>query len=200
VRTLILEKPHPYVVGDQVIVTGLGGSGYNSLVSPTVQSFSITAVTQLSITYSTGAVTEAVTADDDGLVSLSMERRTPLLSRSYEYVRGYWPDARQLGQPLFYADYDYTHFIVGPTPMRPYPFEVNYYELPPLLDVSNQSNWLSDYAPNLLLYATLLEMAPFLKNKEQFDVWQAMYDRSMSSLTGEDMEKIQDRTAERSKP
>ena len=37
------------------------------------------------------------------------DTRVALYSRSYDYLRSYWPDATQTSQPIFYADYDYNH-------------------------------------------------------------------------------------------
>jgi len=123
--------------------------------------------------------------------------RKQLFTRAYEYVRQYWPDETLTGEPQFYADYDYTHWVFAPTPDADYPFEILYYELPPLLDDNVQSNWLTEYAPQLLLYGTLLEATPFLKNDERIPVWQAMYDRAAAMLNGEDLAKVLDRNAVR---
>ena len=122
---------------------------------------------------------------------------TQLFPRSYEYVRSYWPNRDETGVPLFYADYDYNNWIVSPTPDQAYPFEVLVYQLLPLLDDANQTNWLTEYAPQVLLYASLLEATPFLKNDERIAVWQSMYDRSAQALNGEDLSKILDRSARR---
>jgi hypothetical protein len=115
----------------------------------------------------------------------------------YEYLRSYWPDASQTDTPLFYSDYDYSHWLFAPTPDAEYPFEILYYELPPLLDESVQTNWITEYAPQLLLYGTLVEATPFLKNDERIPVWQSMYDRAAAMLNGEDLAKILDRSAVR---
>jgi hypothetical protein len=122
---------------------------------------------------------------------------TQLFPRSYEYVRSYWPNRDETNPPLFYADYDYNNWIVSPTPDQAYPFEVLVYQLLPLLDDANQTNWLTEYAPQVLLYASLLEATPFLKNDERIAVWQSMYDRSAQALNGEDLSKILDRSARR---
>jgi len=76
-------------------------------------------------------------------------------------------------------------------------FEILYYELPPLLDDAVQTNWLTDYAPQLLLYGTLLEATSFLKNDERLPTWQVQYDRAAQMLQGEDLAKILDRSATR---
>lgn len=124
-------------------------------------------------------------------------RRKTLFARDYEYLRAYWPDESETAEPVFYSEYDYAHWLIAPTPDAAYPFEILYYELPPLLDDSTQTNWLSEYAPQLLLYGTLLEATPFLKNDERIGVWQQMYDRAAAMLNGEDLAKILDRSATR---
>lgn len=114
--------------------------------------------------------------------------------RAYEYMRLYWPNQTTLGQPRFYADYDYLNWFIAPTPDAPYPYELIYYELPPLLDDTNQTNWFTEYAPNVLLYAALLEAAPFLKNEEIIPVWEGFYNRAVAALNGEDIRQISDRS------
>lgn len=121
----------------------------------------------------------------------------PVFARSLEYCKNYWPDSSQTGTPAFYADYDYTRWLFVPTPVAVASVEIVYYEQPPLLDDSTQTNWLTDYAPNALLYAALLEATPFLKNDERIQVWQSMYDRAAQTLNGEDLMKILDRAAQR---
>jgi len=123
--------------------------------------------------------------------------RKVLFSRAYEYLLNYWPDRSQTDEPIFYGDYDYDHWLIAPTPDAEYPFEILYYELPPLLDDVVQTNWLTEYAPQLLLYGALLEATPFLKNDERINVWQQMYDRAAAMLNGEDLAKILDRSAVR---
>lgn len=124
-------------------------------------------------------------------------QRTPLFPRSYEYCRLYAPDSTVQAQPEFYADYNYTHWLFSPTPDAAYPFEVLYYELPALLDAVNQTNWLTDHAPNALLHASLLQATRFLKNDERIPVWQENYISDLQKLNGEDLQKIIDRSSTR---
>jgi len=127
----------------------------------------------------------------------TLDNRKVLFARVYEYLRSYWPNALETDTPLFYSDYDYSHWLLAPTPDAEYPFEILYYELPPLLDEVVQTNWITEYAPQLLLYGTLVEATPFLKNDERIPVWQSMYDRAAAMLNGEDLAKILDRSAVR---
>ena len=121
--------------------------------------------------------------------------RTPVLLRKYEYLREYWPDATETGIPEYYADYDYTHWLVAPTPAAGYTFEVLYYERVQPLDSSNQTNWFTIYAPQALLYGSLLQAMPFLKNDERMPMWQQNYDLIMQTLMAEDKLRIADRQA-----
>lgn len=122
---------------------------------------------------------------------------SPIFARSYEYLRNYWPNEAQTAAPQFYADYDFQHWLITPTPNTAGVLEVMYYEQPALLGDDLQTNWLTEYAPDLLIYATLLEATPFLKNDDRIPVWQTLYDRAAQALTGEDMKRIMDRSAAR---
>ena len=122
-------------------------------------------------------------------------KRYPVLLRKYEYLREYWPDSTQTDVPKFYCDYDYTHWFVAPTPALAYSFEVLYYERTQPLDSSNQTNWFTEYAPQALLYGSLLQAMPFLKNDERIPMWQAQYDVIMQTLIAEDKLRIADRQA-----
>jgi len=123
---------------------------------------------------------------------------TPIQTRSYEYLRNYWPDEAQTASPQFYADYDYANWLIAPTPNAASTLEILYYEQPALLGPNLQSNWLTDYAPELVLYASLLEATPFLKNDERVQLWQSLYDRCAQAFSGQDLGRILDRAAQRS--
>lgn len=182
------QIPRLINLAERRIARELKIQGFINVVTTTVQSGQ-SVVTKpdrwrdtVSITLGTGA---------------SNNTRKSLFSRAYEYMRSYWPDATATGEPVFYADYDYNHWLLAPTPDAEYPLEILYYQLPQLLDEENQTNWLTDNAPELLLYGTLLEATPFLKNDDRIAVWQNMYDRSAAMLNGEDLAKILDRSAVR---
>ena len=120
-------------------------------------------------------------------------QRRPVLLRKYEYLREYWPDPTDADVPEFYCDYDYTHWLVAPTPDDDYAFEVLYYERIQPLDSSNQTNWFTIYAPQALLYGSLLQAMPFLKNDERIPMWQSQYQNIMNVLKAEDISRIGDR-------
>jgi len=119
--------------------------------------------------------------------------RQPAFLRKYEYLRDYSPSAAVTGIPVYYGDYDYTHWLVAPAPNVAYAFEVLYYERIQPLDSSNQTNWFTIYAPQALLYGSLLQAMPFLKNDERMPMWQQNYDLIIQTLKAEDVQRIGDR-------
>jgi hypothetical protein len=123
--------------------------------------------------------------------------RNQLFLRTYEYIRNYWPDDTQLAPPKFYDDYAYDHLIVAPTPDQTYPFEYSYLELPEPLGPSVSTNWLTNNAPDLIFYASMLEAVTFLKIDERVPLWQSMYDRALKSVTTQDEQRYVDRTSQR---
>jgi hypothetical protein len=120
-------------------------------------------------------------------------QKKPVFLRKYEYLREYWPDDTQTGEPLYYCDYDYEHWLVAPTPDAPYNFEVLFYQRVQPLSSSNQTNWFTVYAPQALLYGSLLQAMPFLKNDERIAMWQQQYSAIMQTLKNEDVQRVGDR-------
>jgi len=116
--------------------------------------------------------------------------RVFLQQRDYDYCRAFTPDPLVLGLPRYYADYEYEHLLFVPTPLAQYAFEIAYYERPEPLSDANQTSWTTRYAPQLLLYATLLEAQPFLKRPDLMAQWQALYDRALQGVAQESTRRI----------
>lgn len=108
-------------------------------------------------------------------------------------LREYWPDDTQTDTPLYYCDYDYEHWLVAPTPDAAYDFEGSIYQRVQPLSSSNQTNWFTVYAPQALLYGSLLQAMPFLKNDERTAMWQQQYTAIMQTLKSEDVQRVGDR-------
>lgn len=109
--------------------------------------------------------------------------RTPVFRREYSWLNDYWPDSTEEGMPQYYANIDGVRFAVAPTPDTDYQFELSFYERLQPLDAGNETNWLTENAYDLLLYATLLESPPPLRDDERTQMWQTYYDRAAASLT-----------------
>jgi len=121
--------------------------------------------------------------------------RQPVFLREYEYLRQYWSNSTLKDVPKYYADYDYSHWLVAPTPADNYTFEVLYYERVPPMDSSNQTNSFTIYSPQAQLYGSLLQAMPFLKNDDRMPMWRAEYDLIINTLKAENTQRIGDRQA-----
>jgi hypothetical protein len=121
-------------------------------------------------------------------------KKQPVYLRKYEYLKNYWPDANETDVPLYYADTDWEHWYIAPTPDLAYAFEVLYYERIAPLSSTNQTNWLTQNAPNAMLFGTLLQAMQFLKNDQRV-IFQQKYTESLQSLKSEDVARVGDRQA-----
>jgi hypothetical protein len=121
-------------------------------------------------------------------------KKQPVYLRKYEYLKNYWPDASQTSIPEYYADTDWEHWYIAPTPNQAYAFEVLYYERISPLSSANQTNWLTQNAPNAMLFGTLLQAMQFLKN-DQRTIFQQKYTEALRSLKTEDVARVGDRQA-----
>ena len=119
--------------------------------------------------------------------------KQPVFLRKYEYLINYSSGANT-NTPLYYADYDYDNWLVSPTPDKNYTFEVLYYERIQPLSSENQTNWLTRNAPNAMLYGTLLQAMPFLKNDQRV-IFQQKYTEAITALSNEDKLRNADRQA-----
>lgn len=126
--------------------------------------------------------------------TLASGAKSPIFQRTYEFCRAYWPTSSQTGTPRYYADYNFDNFLVVPTPAAALQFELLYIaRLEPLSD-SNQTNWLTGNAPQLLLAATLLEAELWLKNFRNVDARRGAYNESLSAFKTEDSLRGLDRS------
>ena len=78
------------------------------------------------------------------------------------------------GQPMFYTMVG-QQFQVLPAPDGSYDAELLYYAKIPALSDSNTTNWLLTEAPDVYLYATLAQSAPYLKEDERTNTWLSLY-------------------------
>lgn len=111
---------------------------------------------------------------------------TPILLRSYEYARSFWPNQALTSPPMFYADYGYYNWLISPTPDQAYPYILGYLETPQVIDITYQTNYLTEFMPEVLLKAVLLESMLDLKNDERIPVVEAEYVKAISSWNAKD--------------
>jgi len=131
-------------------------------------------------------------------VSMTLSKsglKQPILLRKLEYLNAYAQDVTATGTPLYYADYDFEHWIVAPTPDQAYSFEALCYTRLQPLSSAYQTNWLTQNAPNAMLFGTLKQTAPFLKNDARLALWKQMFDEALAALKTEDTLRVADRSA-----
>lgn len=117
----------------------------------------------------------------------------PVFLRSYEFCRAYSPKPSDTSRPLYYADHDYENFFLSPTPDSAYPVRIVFDARVVPLSETQQENWLTLYAPQLLLRALMLEVYIFLKTPDKIAFWQAEYQSALGGLKNEDGSRVVDR-------
>ena len=97
-------------------------------------------------------------------------------------------DSPYLSTPT-YALFDDTTFLLAPTPDNPsagvnYTFELHYKYRPTSLTAGDEggTTWLSDNAPDALLYGTLIEAATFLKIPEEAGQYEQRFQMALEGL------------------
>lgn len=108
-----------------------------------------------------------------------------LQSRGYQYCRAFNSNG-STGTPRYYSDEVYEYWFIAPNPSDAFPVEIQYHERPEPLSNEQSVSWTTQYAPQLLLYATLMEAQPFLKLPERIAEFQGLYDRALMGIAKED--------------
>jgi len=118
------------------------------------------------------------------LAVLSSSVYSYLLFKHVSFIRDYTPNASTTGLPKYYALFDDDTFIVAPTPDSSYIVELHYKCRPTSLTAGADggTTWLSNNAPDALLYGTLVEAATFLKTPDEVVLYQQRFDRAMQAL------------------
>lgn len=108
--------------------------------------------------------------------------QTYLLNKDVEYIRECFPVPTANGVPKYYAVFDETTFILGPTPDATYNMEMHYYEYPNSI-VTAGTTWLGDNFDSVLLYGSLLEAYTFMKGEtDVIQNYMARYNEALMTL------------------
>ena len=110
-------------------------------------------------------------------------------------MREAFPDVTSTGKPLYYGFFDSSvttgsglvnaNFILGPTPNADYTVELHYYYRPTSLTTlaDTEYTWLSENAPNALLYGSLIEAYTFMKGEPDIiGLYESRFAESLSRL------------------
>jgi hypothetical protein len=107
-----------------------------------------------------------------------------LLNKDVNFIRESYPDtdAAFYGEPEYYAVFDNSAFILGPTPNANYATELHYFAYPTSI-VTAGTSWLGDNFSMVLVYGSLLEAATFMKSDaDVLANYKARYDEAMAEL------------------
>jgi hypothetical protein len=110
------------------------------------------------------------------------QAQTFLLNKDVEFIRESFPPPDVLGTPQYYAIFDNTTFILGPTPDAGYNMELHYFGYPVSI-VTAGTSWLGDNFDQVLLYGSLLEAYTFMKGEaDVIGQYSKRYDESILLL------------------
>ena len=91
------------------------------------------------------------------------------------------------GQPKYWSNWDAVTLQLAPTPDQVYTIEMWYNETPERLSSSNTTTFLSNNAPEVLLYGTLVEAFSFLKNIQDMQLYEAKFTSALKLFADEQM-------------
>ena len=88
--------------------------------------------------------------------------------KDVNFVQSFNPNSATTGTPRYYATFDITNFIIGPTPDSGYTTEMHYFYRPASLTAAGDSGttWLSENATLALLYGCLTEAYTYMKGEQ----------------------------------
>ena len=113
--------------------------------------------------------------------------RTFLDKRDTSFISEY-NNGGVTGLPKYWANWDANNIVVAPTPDSTYQIQLNYIATPPALSSTNQTTDISNKAPDLLLYACLVEAYGFLKGPaDMYNLYQNRYNEAIQSYALEQM-------------
>lgn len=141
--------------------------------------------TALSETIASGVVAVPSTYVDLKFAYINSSPTTKLQRRTAEFIYEKYPTRSSEGTPHFIAR-EASNFIFGPYPDSAYTVKGVYYARLTALSDSNTTNWFTTNAPDILLWASLAEAEPFLKNDARVALWAAKYEAAKQGIQMED--------------
>ena len=118
------------------------------------------------------------------------DNRTFLIQKDISFINEFAPDrtSSAAGTPKYYAMYDQDTHMLAPTPNAALTVELAYTYKPPVLSSTTTSNWMSQNAPNVLLYGCVLEALGYLKGPaDMIQYYDKMYNKSLKDLASYEM-------------
>lgn len=111
----------------------------------------------------------------------STNPQTPLSFLSIDALDNEMTKYTGSGKPKFFGVVG-GQFRIVPTPDANYTTELTYYAKLTKLSTSVASNWLLSSSPDIYLYGSLLQAAPYLQDDNRISVWATLYERALNDL------------------
>ena len=107
-----------------------------------------------------------------------------LLLKDVSFIRDYTPATATSGNPLYYALFDDSTFILAPAPSTNFTFELHYvYNPQSITATSSGESWIGTNAGDTLFYGSLVEAATFLKFEiPEVQAFEARFIGALTSL------------------
>ena len=103
--------------------------------------------------------------------------------RDTSFMKEYWPDGTDTGVPKYYSVWDQDTFYIAPTPGSNYPVEIGYIYRPAQLSTLNPTTWISNNAPEALLYACLIQAYSYTKGPpDMLNYFNQSYQQAIQGL------------------
>jgi len=137
-------------------------------------------------TASFAAAAEYGTVPDDFLETKSIKLDTnPVTSLSFQTIEGMDQLSNTTylssGKPLYFTVVG-NQFRLLPIPDGAYTADLVYYAKLAKLSATNATNWLLTQAPDVYLYGSLLQAAPYLQDDARISVWSSLYLAGLDQL------------------
>jgi len=87
--------------------------------------------------------------------------------------------------PQNYTTYG-TTIKIGPFPNATVGATMYYYQRLTALSADGDTNWLLSFHPDVYLYGSALESAPYLGDDNRVQLWMGLYDRAAGEVRGDD--------------
>ncbi len=105
-----------------------------------------------------------------------------LLNKDVNFIRASYPPPNSYGKPQYYAIWNNSSMILGPTPDLAYTAELHYYYYPPSI-VTSSTSWLGDNFETVLLYGSLREAYTYLKGEaDMMQYYDQKYQEAVAQL------------------
>mgnify|MGYP003646549974 FL=1 len=103
--------------------------------------------------------------------------------RDTSFMKEYWPDYTVQGVPKYYSVWDENTFYLAPTPNADIAMQIGYIYRPTQLSSTNTTTWISTNAPEVLLYACLIQAYSYTKGPtEMMQFFENSYSQAIQGL------------------